>query len=195
MTDATSHRKPVLLLDVDGVLLLQNRTRNARLRVANIGYATWFDPEQSDRLDELCDRFDVIWCTGWGTMANQIVGPLFGMPDLPVLSLKMPKDWIPRQFYTGENDEQAITMNRMMNWKLPAVEEHFKGSSVPIAWLDDQIGQPDVRHWAEDRPNTLLVQTVEHIGLDERHMRELRNFEYKHQQLPPPTPLRSRLAQ
>ena len=175
--------KPILLLDVDGVILLQRDGHN-RMSTQH----GFIDRDVAERLYELDGLFDIHWCTGWEHYANMVIAPLFGMEKKPVVELaKYHKgNWTPRPFYNIDDGDDLAAhdakMNRIGNWKLPAVELYLDDFDAyhPVAWLDDQIGQTDVKRWAQQRPNTKLVQTYETRGLQEREMRMLVDFARLH---------------
>lgn len=96
--------KPWLLLDVDGVvnlgLFLSSRQRS-KLR----GSEGWVSTRVDGRRDPyarrivlnrnwgplllgLTDVFDLAWATTWNREANWYIGPLLGLPELPVAPAK-----------------------------------------------------------------------------------------------------------
>jgi hypothetical protein len=138
--------KPLLLLDVDGVLnpypdcpdgftehtFFPGEHEPVRLADAHRGW-----------LSELAGAFALVWASGWGEEANRLLGPHFGLPALPVVLLP------PVPF-----DPAA---------KAPAVEA-FVGDRA-AAWVDDVVTD-EARAWAERRPQpTLLVEITASAGL------------------------------
>ena len=109
-----------MLLDVDGVLLpvLDNTVpgryyeasgdfRKVSLKHWNTGetHSIWISPRNADRLRRLRGQFEIVWATGWNQHANEIIAPLHGLPELPVIELAWSEDL------------------RMLgtSWKLPAI--------------------------------------------------------------------------
>lgn len=123
--------KPLLLLDVDGVLnpwaagerpgeFVEYRFRlqrwgRKRLRV-------WLNPGHGAELRALAERagIELAWATTWGHRANVLVGPAIGLPELPVIE------------FAGAHDDG------LPSWKFPAVARFAYGR--PLAWLDDDFG-------------------------------------------------------
>jgi hypothetical protein len=70
--------KPVIALDVDGVLLPFRGDFE-------------LNPEHGVWLRELSDTCELVWATSWGYQANTELSPDLGLPDLPVVS----KDQVP----------------------------------------------------------------------------------------------------
>jgi hypothetical protein len=139
--------RPLLLLDVDGVL------NPYVAATCPDGYAEYkffageepvrVCPEHGRWLRELATRFELTWATAWGTEANRLLAPLLRLPALPVIEFP-PVPFEPRD-------------------KLPAVRS-FAGDR-PLAWLDDALA-PEVRAWAAERHvPTLLIDVDPAIGL------------------------------
>jgi hypothetical protein len=123
--------RPVLLLDVDGVL------NPYAASTCPDGYEEHdlFAGEEPVRLcsehgawlRELALRFDLAWASGWGgPLANRLLAPLLGIPALPAVPL--PSAPFPPQE------------------KVPAIARYC--ASRPAAWFDDQLTPHAVR-WGE----------------------------------------------
>lgn len=132
--------KPLLLLDVDGPLnpYAAKPTRRPEgyttHRLAPKGcnprkpYRVWLHPGHGRMLLDLTERagMELVWCTTWEHDANTMIGPVVGLPELPVI-------------------EFGFTATR---WKFNAVAEYAAGR--PLAWLDDDFADyPDERAWFE----------------------------------------------
>lgn len=146
--------KPLLLLDVDGVLspfpntpegfseyrLFHGEEEPVRL-----------SPRHGDWLRELAAVFDIAWASGWGEAANELLCPIFDLPPLPVIPLPA-APFEPRD-------------------KLPAVAA-FTGER-PAAWVDD-IVTVEARAWAAQRTvPTLIVEVSAAAGLTREIVDEL----------------------
>jgi hypothetical protein len=153
--DGGTGERPLLLLDVDGVLCPFEGAVPSTRRVGPEGYERvdlpagmheeflWIAPANARRLRRLQERFDIVWATGWGHRANVVIGPLHQLGELPVIELE---------------DSGGPT------WKLASVSAYV-GNERPCAWIDDDLG-PDALEWAERRAGpTLLVQAMPHEGL------------------------------
>lgn len=143
--------KPLLLLDVDGVL------RPFGHDEGHVEAVLDFDPIRYDlqtpvRLARLATHFKLVWATAWEGAANELLAPLFELPPLPVIRFD-------DQFFIGDS------------WKLPAIQR-FVGEH-PFAWIDDDIGN-DAHRWAQTRDvATLLLDIEPQRGLHAGHEREL----------------------
>lgn len=152
--------RPLLLVDVDGVLSLFPRLGErlpARgdihwINVEGIPHAIALD--NCARLARLGLRFELVWTTGWEDKANDHLPALIGLDGpLEVISFDGPK-----------YDAHA-------HWKLDAVEAFVGGRAA--AWIDDAHDRV-CREWASTRSvPTLLVDTDAHVGLDEPQVDKL----------------------
>ena len=150
--------KPLLLVDVDGVL-------NPLVRIAVFprdfaehrleGFRVLLSARHGVWLNALADRFDLVWATTWEDDANRLIAPLIGLPtDLPVIRFGDPE--------------------RPGTWKLPDVAAYV--GDRPAAWVDDDLWG-DAEAWARARAApTLLVRTDPAVGLARRHVKALERF-------------------
>ena len=151
--------RPLLYLDVDGPL----NPYAAKPTRRPAGYTThrmkpqgWLDqhpgepaahvkplrvrlnPDHGRRLLELGELFDLVWATTWGPEANTYIGPVVGLPELPVVH------W-PGTGRDGRRDERtdahADSMPSGLFWKTPHLVVHAAGR--PFAWVDDELGAVD----------------------------------------------------
>jgi HAD domain in Swiss Army Knife RNA repair proteins len=144
--------QPILLLDVDGVLnpfpfcpegfdehdFFPEDDQPVRLARA---HGAW--------LAELGEVFDVAWATGWGSEANRLLCPYFGLPEYPVVVLP------PVPFEARE--------------KVRAVSSYV-GARRPAVWIDDDV-TPDAVRWAGEREApTFLVEVDAARGLTRQHV-------------------------
>jgi len=131
--------RPLLLLDVDGPLnpfagkperrpdgytthrmVLDGWTEQHPLRV-------WLNPDHGRMLTDLAVEcgLDLVWATTWQHLANTMIAPLVGLPELPVIEF-------------GDALGTAA-------WKWDAVTTY--AGDRPLAWLDD-----DFHQWRHGRP-------------------------------------------
>src|ERR671923_610599 len=92
--------RPLLLLDVDGVLCPFEGELPSTRRVGPDGYrqvslpeglheeTLWISDANAERLRRLEDVYDLVWATGWGHYANRVIGPLHQLQELPVVELE-----------------------------------------------------------------------------------------------------------
>jgi hypothetical protein len=152
----TSNGKPILFVDVDGVISLFGFSS----AMGDFpGRFHWVDgiahciPEASGpRLERLAERFELVWATGWEEKANEYLPFILGLSfrDLPVLTF----------------DGQAVFGSA--HWKLEALGRY--AGSRPAAWIDDNLDE-DCEMWAEMRDDpTLLVRTHPPVGMTDEHV-------------------------
>ena len=156
--------KPLLLVDIDGVVSLfgfDPNSRPAGTWCQVDGIAHLLSSRAAGHLLDLAHRFEMAWCSGWEERANDHLPHLLGVPALPHLSF-------------GHEGPGVGPPSR--HWKLDAIEA-YAGTERALAWIDDDFN--DACHaWAAERPGrTLLVETDPAAGLDDEAARTLLAWE------------------
>jgi len=151
---AQMQAKPVLFVDIDGVISLWGFASNARPAGAfhNVDGAIHFlSSDAGNHLLALAQRFEIVWCSGWEEKADEHLPFVLDLPPgLPFLSFD-------RNPGRGHG-----------HWKLPAIEA-YAGAERPVAWIDDAHDDA-CRAWAARRAApTLLVGTAPATGLTHAH--------------------------
>jgi hypothetical protein len=139
--------RPLLLLDVDGVLLVWRATEWADGLDADVG----FHPDAPGWLSDLAVVFELAWATTWEDRANDAIGPALGLPRLPFIEFEM--------------DHRARTpkLRSLVAWV----------GDRACAWIDDDL-HADADAWAAGRATpTLLVHVDPAEGMARRHVDEL----------------------
>lgn len=150
--------KPVLLIDVDGVISLfgfaQDQPPSGAYHWVN-GILHLISDGAGERLMRLDEAYELVWATGWEETANEYLPHLLGIGrELPCLSF----DHTPRF--------------GVAHWKLSAIDRYV-GNHRPVAWIDDSIDEA-CHDWAANRQApTLLVTTNCETGIREEHVNEL----------------------
>jgi len=149
--------KPLLLLDVDGVLCPIGEGPGEPMRTLLLeDYPFIFSEELPARLSSLGERFTLVWATSWEHAANRLLAPVLGLPELPFISFA------------------SLAARRGRTWKLSAVKRFIRDR--PMAWVDDELGN-DAHRWAEKRTQpTLLLDINPSWGLAEAHVIMLDDF-------------------
>ncbi|MEY9859082.1 hypothetical protein ABH935_004709 [Catenulispora sp. GAS73] len=75
--------------------------------------------------------YTLVWATTWEQEANEYIGPVLGLPELPVIV------W---------PDDRVEPADGVF-WKTPEIVAWADGR--PFAWIDDQITDAD-REWVSD---------------------------------------------
>ena len=161
-SSASATAKPVLFVDVDGVISLFGFPPSAEELPGAFywveGVAHCIPSEIGPRLERLADAFDLVWATGWEHRANE---------HLPFI-LKLPFQELPCLDGAG----RAVWGSS--HWKLDAISDY--AGDRPVAWIDDNLG-PECRLWAVRREApTLLVPTHPAVGMTEEDVDELMSW-------------------
>ena len=147
--------RPLLLLDVDGVLNPLGVREAPGFTAHRVGGMTvLLSPAHGRWLTALADRFDLVWATSWEQDADLLIADLVGIPrGLPFITFTNQSGWTA---------------------KLPDVDRYVGDRAV--AWVDDQLG-PEIQAWAAARTSpTLLVATDHRVGLTMDHIEQLQAF-------------------
>lgn len=170
--------RPLLLLDVDGVLNVFGATgeedaqyredeveRHTVIIDPDVALGPFVNPaavgvpfgivlvkEHRSWLSELAEHFDLAWATTWEHEANRLISPLLGLDRLPVVehsSVKPRFSW------------DAAT------WKLASIEKFVGGR--PWAWVDDSAYSYDNSLFDEDDQDDGLDTEVPHLVIAPWH--------------------------
>ena len=147
-----SHR-PLLLIDVDGVLSLfgfePGSPPQGKLTLID-GSPHLLSLHTASRLRALSHFYECAWCTGWEERAGE---------HLP-FHLDLPRGWP----FVPLGRIGRVGTSVAGHWKLDAIDA-FAGRDRPLAWIDDVLDD-ECREWASTRPGpTLLVETDPAVGL------------------------------
>lgn len=133
--------RPLLFLDVDGVLLPLGPGRPQGYEPARAGpFRVCVSPTLREAVPALLEAFEIHWVTSWNHDANLDVAPLLGLPRLPVVEVP------------GHHG------------KLEAVRAVAPPDRA-IAWAEDRL-EPEAWEWARRRAApTLLVAPDRRLAL------------------------------
>jgi HAD domain in Swiss Army Knife RNA repair proteins len=161
---SASSTKPLLMVDIDGVISLfwACRGENGRGQPAGSfhsieGIPHFLSSTAAAHLLELGALFELVWASGWEERADEHLPHLLGLPArLPFL-----------RFERSPGRGNA-------HWKLDAIAAYAEDRA--LAWVDDAI-TPACERWAalRDAP-TLLVRTDPQRGLTAREAERLREW-------------------
>lgn len=150
--------KPLILLDVDGVLNAFTKPgphwQEHRAAAGSGSFRVILNPDHGPMLLTLAAETgaELVWATTWEHDANLSIGPLIGLPELPVIEVS------------------AGTEVPGVLWKTPAVAEYVQGR--PFVWFDDDLNRADrgylKRH--EGVGDFLIVDVGPRKGLTGRHL-------------------------
>ena len=155
--------RPLLLVDVDGVISLFGFPAHARPagRFEMVdGIAHLLSASAGEHLLRLSDAYEPVWCTGWEEKANDYLPHALGL-DGPWPYLSFERAAGPGRTTQG-------------HWKLDAIDAWC--GAGPLAWVDDAHGTA-CEAWAARRADggapTLLVTTEPAVGMTSAHVDEL----------------------
>jgi hypothetical protein len=152
--------RPLLLIDVDGVLSLWGFDPNRRPEgtfTSVEGIVHFLSVQAARHLLALRADYEPVWCTGWEEKANEHLPAAVGLGPFPYLSFDAHVE-------AGETTPG--------HWKLGAIDAY--AGDRPLAWIDDALNDA-CRTWAAERgAPTLLVETEPSTGLTAAHAQELR---------------------
>jgi len=145
--------RPILLIDVDGVISLFGFDHTAppsgRFQLVD-GISHFLSGTAGEHLRRLEHAFELAWCTGWEDKANDYLPSALGLAG-------------PLAYVAFDHDVRPPHAH----WKLGAIDRHVDPSR-PAAWIDD-AHDDRCRVWAASRPApTLLVTTDPAVGVTER---------------------------
>lgn len=154
--------RPLLLVDVDGVLALFNLDGGEPAGTWHLieGFAYYLVGDAPGLLHAAAEHFELVWCTGWEDRANDHLPRLAGTPGpLPVIKF-------------ARNPGRANA-----HWKLDEIDAY--AADRPVAWIDDAVDEQCER-WAAERTArgipTLIIRTEPHRGMLREHLDALIAF-------------------
>ncbi|MFG1874410.1 HAD domain-containing protein [Sphaerisporangium sp. NPDC049003] len=158
-------KRPLVLLDVDGVLNPARRhspwLRRHECVLDGQTYRILLNRRHGRLLTALARDAgaELAWATTWEQHANDVIAPRLGLPRLPVITV---------------NSDPGSRAG-----------EHFKTRHVaeyvarrPFVWFDDSLGTPDWQY-LKDHPGVdefLLVEVDPMTGLTDRHLAQAREW-------------------
>jgi hypothetical protein len=158
-------QKPLLFLDVDGVISLFGFQEGYGLAVGDApfegsppgrlhsinGVMHYISIGCAVHLEQLAVHFELVWATGWEETANEYLPHLLGLPEhLPFLT------------FDGRVAAGAA------HWKIDAIDRYAR--ERPLAWIDDNVDESCLE-WAEGREApTLIIETLRHEGMRGDHV-------------------------
>jgi hypothetical protein len=161
-------KRPVVLLDVDGVVNAVpwgdkkvHDGFNDFCQTICAGFRITYSPKMGERLAAL--DADIVWLTTWeqDDMANAWIAPLFGWDPLPILHAS--DEWY-----------------RPGWWKSSILEKFIRNDPRPFVWLDDDLSSEERRggiDWVKDvNVPYLLISPQTANGLQPEHLDRVEEF-------------------
>lgn len=175
-------KKPILLLDVDGVLNVigpgvAHRKVLIPWTIRGEVFGKQFFPVPLARpfLHFAWESFEVYWLTAWREMANSIAS-WAGLPDAPVLIEPIPEiNELRRKADLKKTKEERADAYCWIDWKAEAAKKRFKGERRRIVWVEDGISEA-AHEWVDSRKRVRYVGTNSFVGLTLRHVKDIATF-------------------
>lgn len=136
----TTTLKPILLLDVDGVVNALSPLRPHVVRTVPGGtdakgnprtYTLHFDNEIAEMIDVLAEHYEIHWATMWNNTANTVLAPMVGLDTFPVMTCNHGRGW------------DLLEAQGLPTWKIHGLW-YAKTPLIPayvgerrFAWVDD----------------------------------------------------------
>lgn len=177
-------QKPLLLVDIDGVLSLFGFPPHAppegSLHFID-GIPHFLSSTATRHLLALVSLFELVWCSGWEEKADEHLPHLLGLPrGRPHLSFERKPASTGGRDQAGADRDAAVKADGggaagkslRGHWKLAAIDAY--AGKRALAWIDDCLDAA-CHAWAQARDApTLLVQTSPEQGLTDREASQLR---------------------
>ena len=165
--------KPALLLDVDGVFnpWLKHHVDFCSCHKEWVRRKAWagesrfvvnLHPLHGRMIKQLAadTGADMFWMTTWQDAANREIGPVLGLPELPVIPCpQCPRTW----------------NGTIGGWKANHAAVWANEVRRPFVWLDDETDIPDKLASMTDVPH-LVVTVDERTGLNDEHVERAREW-------------------
>jgi len=172
-------KKPILLLDVDGVFNVIGKKMVPRkiyipVEIRGETFQKQFFPVPLTRpvLSWAWRHFEVYWLTAWREMANGIA-TWAGLSEVPVLVDPIARlKRLYREAAKKKTKEAKAEAYYLIDWKAEAVKERFRGERRKILWLEDGISQ-SAKQWIAGRSRVRYFGTDSFVGVTRRHVRRM----------------------
>lgn len=156
--------RPVIGIDVDGVLNALGPLQDGWEEATRLGYPIRYSQWHGARLVDLAEEHDadLVWCTTWEERANDLIAPLVGLPQLPVIPLAPGRAGMKFSESRPVGHIKAVSIAR------------WNQAGAPFLWLDDE---PDAAEWLSPYSFPHQVIRVEPLaGLQPSHLELARSW-------------------
>ena len=190
--------RPLLLLDVDGVLNILGDDTQPAWDLVMSGHAvadgstfpiTWAPAVIDAFKTWIVQGVEVQWLTTWGHDANSSLRHLVGLPELAVAGTYDGEGWLGAIKRTNEDDstsEQPVTSHADIApaapdpltgawWKYDVVQRLLVDySDRLLVWIDDELSRADrFRRWADEHERVHPIGPDGDLGLTQADLAEI----------------------
>lgn len=177
--------KPVLFLDIDGVINVIPRNRGninklPHLRVWDewktveiLTYPITYSPQLIAHLNRISKKVEIVWLTTWREQAIKDFAPVVGLDAFRHIDPRGSEyPWGSQLSFAGPTD--------LRWWKLNGVLDELNSVGRPFIWIDDDLRSPTkkyVRKLAEEQdvPN-LMFMPYDTMGIERDHIERIDEF-------------------
>jgi hypothetical protein len=168
----TDDERPILAVDVDGVLLpFADTPPGAGWReVTIVGERVYCNPGHGARLLAIARETgaEMTWHTFWGERANKRIASLVGLPQMPVIPMAPGFAGLKFSQYQASGITKAKAMLAYAGRR-------------PFCWLDDEAADAVEVLSSHPVPH-LVVEVDERTGLQDEHLERARTWLREHVQ-------------
>lgn len=154
--------RSIIFVDVDGVLypVTENPPKGYKEFQITPYKVVILNPSHGEWLLQLAEETnsELVWCTFWENDANEHIGPLIGLPELPVAPLR------PWKLSSSTGSWKANTASQ------------YAGDRIFAQFDDEWDVSLYLKRFNIPKSQGLHVKVGPNMGLSRNHIRQARNF-------------------
>jgi hypothetical protein len=157
--------KPLLLIDIDGVLNILHPPRHSYHWETRIGrYRIVIDKRYPEHFQKLEEHFEIVWASIWQADAAKDFAPVFGYGEH-------------LSYLDFDNHVAPRGVGGVGGYKFPVIKEMVEERQA--IWVDDDGGHPVIQEWAANRNKTIPTKVIvpdSRYGMLPKHFKEIKEF-------------------
>jgi hypothetical protein len=139
--------RPLLFLDIDGTLSPYPPQQAPFLLIRGRKPKAWVDPQMGEWITRLSEHFAIVWVSSWREEANTLFAKQVVGRSFPLLP-------------AGDKLSEILKM----------------AGERPFAWVDDRIGNEEIRGITKYKHPTLIISPDRDFGIAETDVERLMHF-------------------